>query len=113
MRLKICDENIAAEEKLPPKTPDRSGVGVHYVDAWIKPLNTTLENGAKVVCKRRGIKITLLAGDRKGEGLLRRLVAGPDPRTMLRAALAEAAQAAGVGIVIEGGGVYLDEAQPG
>lgn len=113
MRLKICDENTAAEEKLPPKTPDRSGVGVHYVDAWIKPLNTTLENGVKVTCKRRGIKITLMVGDKKGEGLLRRLAVSPDPKVMLRAALAEAAQAAGVGIMIESGRVFLDEAQPG
>jgi hypothetical protein len=69
---------------------------VHYADAFIKPMNVTLEGGTRVACKRKGLKITLTVGTKKGEGLLRRLEKGPDPVVMLRAALQEAAKAAGV-----------------
>lgn len=93
---KLCDVNQAAVEKLPPQSPDKSGVGVHYADAFIKPMNTKLEDGTRVACKRRGLKITLTVGEKKGEGLLRRLEVGPDPVALLRAALLEAAKAAGV-----------------
>ena len=93
---KLCDVNPAAVEKLPPKAADKSGVGVHYADAFIKPMNVTLEGGTRVACKRKGLKITLTVGTKKGEGLLRRLEKGPDPVVMLRAALQEAAKAAGV-----------------
>ena len=93
---KLCDVNQAAKEKLPPQAPDKSGVGVHYADAFIKPMNAKLEDGTRVACKRKGLKITLTVGDKKGEGLLRRLEVGPDPEAMLRRALADAAKAAGV-----------------
>ena len=39
MKLKICDVNTAAIEKLPERTDDKSGIGVHYVDAYLKPMN--------------------------------------------------------------------------
>ena len=97
---KLCDVNPAAVEKLPPKSVDKSGVGVHYADAFIKPMNATLEGGTRVACKRKGLKITLTVGTKKGEGLLRRLEKGPDPVVMLRAALEEAAKAAGVELQI-------------
>ena len=93
---KLCDVNLAAKEKLPPQGADKSGVGVHYADAFIKPMNTTLPDGTRVACKRRGLKITLTVGTRKGEGLLRRLEVSKDPVEQLRAALQEAAKAAGV-----------------
>jgi hypothetical protein len=93
---KLCDVNAAAIEKLPPKFSDKSGVGVHYADAFLKPMNATLPDGTRVACKRRGLKITLTVGTRKGEGLLRRLEVSRDPVVMLKAALAEAAKAAGV-----------------
>ena len=82
-------------------TGDKSGIGVHYVDAYIKPMNVELEDGTPVKCKRRGLKIALSAGAKKGEGLLRRLAVGPDPVTMLQAALAEAAAAAGIELAVE------------
>ena len=107
MKLKICEVNPAALQKLPEHTDDRSGIGVHYVDAWLKPMNTKLEDGTTVKCKRRGLRITLTAGDAKGEGLMRRLDAGPDPIAMLDAALQEAARAAGVQIAVEDGAIYL------
>lgn len=107
MKTKLCDINAAAGEKLPERTDDRSGVGVHYVDAYIQPMNTKLEDGTPVKCKRRGLKITLTAGGKKGEGLLRRLDVGPDPVAMLDAALQEAAKAAGIELTVENGAIFL------
>jgi hypothetical protein len=107
MQVKLCDLNPAAESQRPERTDDKSGVAVHYVDAWIKPLNTQLDDGTAVKCKRRGLKITLTVGSKKGEGLLRRLEYGPDPDAMLAAALREAAQAAEIGLQVEAGAVYL------
>src|SRR3990170_564585 len=101
MRFKLCDVNTAAVEKLPPHTPDKSGIGVHYVDAYIKPFNVKLEDGTRVKCKRRGLKILLSVGDKKGEGLMRRLDVSRDPTLMLDAALQEAAKSAGLELTIE------------
>jgi hypothetical protein len=98
--MKICDINQAAKEKLPPNAPDKSGIGVHYIDAFIKPMNTKLENETRVACKRKGLKITLTVGDKKGEGLMRRLDVSKDPIVMLNAALQEAAKAAGLELKI-------------
>jgi len=95
--IKLCDINPAAKDKLPPTTPDKSGIGVHYVDAYLKPMNAALPDGTRVACKRRGLKVTLKVGlTKKGDGLMRRLTHGPDPVAMLQACLQEAAQAAGV-----------------
>lgn len=110
--LKLCDLNPAATEQLPPTTPDKSGIGVHYVDAFLAPMNAALPDGTRVSCKRKGLKITLRLGTRKGEGLMRRLQVSRDPRVMLRAALEEAARAAGVGIQITDTEVLLDPAAP-
>ena len=108
MKTKLCDVNAAAREKLPHLTEDKSGIGAHYVDAHVKPMNVTLEDGTAVKCKRRGLKIVFSAGGRKGDGLLRRLVSGPDPVAMLEAALAEAAAAAGVGLTVEDGVLFIE-----
>jgi hypothetical protein len=97
---KLCDINAAAKEKLPPAFPDKSGIGVHYTDAFLKPMNTKLADGTRVSCKRKGLKITLAVGTRKGEGLMRRLEVSRDPVVMLNAALQEAAKAAGVELKI-------------
>jgi hypothetical protein len=107
MRTKLCDVNPSALDKLPPRTEDKSGIGVHYMDAYIKPMNAKLEDGAAVKCKRRGLKITLSAGGRKGEGLMRRLAVGPDPIAMLDAALQEAARNAGIELAVENGTIYI------
>ena len=93
---KLCDINQAAKDKLPPTAPDKSGIGVHYTDAFLKPMNTKLPDGTRVACKRKGLKITLTVGTKKGEGLMRRLEVSKDPVAMLSAALQEAAKAAGV-----------------
>ncbi|HTW48126.1 MAG TPA: hypothetical protein VMD92_09260 [Acidobacteriaceae bacterium] len=107
MKIRLCEVNPAAKDKLPQLTDDKSGIGVHYVDAWIKPMNTKLEDGTPVKCKRRGLKIVLSAGAKKGEGLMRRLDVSPDPVVMLDAALQEAAHAAGLELAVEDGAVYL------
>src|SRR5436853_584073 len=107
MKHRLCELNAAATAKLPQHTDDRSGIGVHYVDAYVKPMNGTLDDGTAVKCKRRGLKIALTVGTRKGEGLMRRLDVSPDPVVMLDAALREAAQAAGVELSIEDGAVFI------
>ena len=108
MKQKLCDVSAIALEKLPAQTADKSGIGVHYVDAYIKPMNATLPDGTSVKCKRRGLKITLTAGAKKGEGLMRRLDVSADPIVMLDAALKEAATAAGLSLTVEEGTVFLD-----
>lgn len=105
--IKLCDIDQSAREKLPPDFPDKSGVGVHYVDAFIKPMNTTLGDGTRVVCKRKGLKLTLTVGTKKGEGLLRRLDVSRDPIVMLDAALREAATSAGVDLQIKENEIHL------
>lgn len=107
MKVKLCDLNPAAKEKLPAHTEDKSGIGVHYIDAYIKPMNTKLEDGTPVKCKRRGLKITLSAGAKKGEGLMRRLDVSRDPVVMLDAALKEAAGAAGIELTVEDGAIFI------
>ena len=108
MKSKLCEVNAAAKDKLPHLTDDKSGVAVHYVDAYLKPMNVKLDDGTTVRCKRRGLKITLTAGARKGDGLLRRLERGPDPQAMLAAALEEAARAAGVALTVEENALWLE-----
>jgi hypothetical protein len=100
--IKLCDVNPAAKEKLPPAFRDKSNIGVHYVDAFIAPMNAALADPAatRVACKRRGLRISLRVGAKKGDGLMRRLTVSADPVVMLAAALQEAAQAAGVQLQI-------------
>ncbi len=98
--IKLCDINQAAKEKLPPGFRDKSGIGVHYVDAFIAPMNATLPDNVRVSCKRKGLKLTLRVGTKKGDGLMRRLEVSRDPVVMLPAALQEAAKAAGVELQI-------------
>ena len=108
MKTKLCDVNAAAIDKLPRLTDDKSGIGVHYVDAYLKPMNTQLPYGTFVKCKRRGLKIALSAGSKKGEGLMRRLAVGPDPVVMLDAALQEAARTAGIVLTVEDGAIFIE-----
>ena len=104
---KLCDLNTAAKEKLPPAFPDKSGIGVHYTDAFIKPMNTKLPDGTRVSCKRKGLKIMLTVGTKKGEGMMRRLAVSKDPVVMLNAALQDAAKAAGVELKVTENEVFV------
>ena len=106
MRVKLCEVNSVAEDKLPQHTGDKSGIGVHYVDAYIKPMNVKLEDGTPVKCRRRGLKIALSVGGKKGDGLMRRIDVSADPVVMLNAALEEAAKAAGIELIVEGGAIF-------
>ena len=104
---KLCDINPGAKEKLPPAFAEKSGIGSHYVDAFLKPMNTKLPDGTRVGCKRKGLKVTLTVGAKKGDGLLRRLDVGKDPVVMLGAALQEAAKTAGVEMNITDTEVFI------
>ena len=106
--IKICDIDQKAKEKLPPVFNDKSGIGVHYTDAFIKPMNKTLEDGTRIACKRKGLKISLVVGTKKGEGLMRRLDVSKDPVIMLNAALQEAAKAAGVELKITDNEIFIE-----
>ena len=107
MKQRLCEVNTTAVTKLPQHTDDRSGIGVHYVDAYIKPMNAKLEDGTPVKCKRRGLKIALSVGAKKGDGLMRRLGVSADPVVMLDAALQEAAKGAGVELSVEDGAIFI------
>ena len=105
--IKVCDVNQAAKEKLPPAFAEKSGIGVHYVDAFIKPMNVKLEDGTRISCKRKGLKILLVAGTKKGDGLMRRLDVSPDPVVMLSSALQEAAKSAGLELNITESEIFI------
>ncbi len=109
---KLCDINPAAKDKLPPVFAEKSGIGSHYVDAFLKPMNTKLPDGTRVGCKRKGLKITLTVGTKKGEGLMRRLAVSKDPVVMLDAALQEAAKAAGLELKIAGSEILVGSYAP-
>ena len=108
MKIRLADENTEAKQLIPPTAPDGSGIGVNYVEAYIKPLNVELDDGTKVSCKRKGLKITLSVGDKTGEAILRRIEHGPDAKNILRQALETAAQEAGSKLLFEDGGVWLE-----
>ncbi len=108
MKIKLANENAAADKWLPDMTPDGSEIGANYADAYVKPMNKTLDDGTEVRCNRRGLKITVQVGERKGEALLRRLEHGPDVRSILQAALHSAFEAAGVSFTADDGEIYLD-----
>ena len=59
-------------------------------------------------CKRKGLRVTLRVGPKKGDGLMRRLAAGPEPAAMLEACLQEAALAAGVRIQVTDTEILID-----
>jgi hypothetical protein len=109
---KLCDINPAAKDKLPPVFAEKSGIGSHYIDAFIKPMNTKLPDGTRVGCKRKGLKITLTVGTKKGEGLMRRLAVSKDPVVMLDAALQEAAKVAGIELQIAGSEILVGNYAP-
>ena len=102
MKQRVCDVPVPAVV-----ADDKSGIGVHYVDGYLKPMNVKLEDGTAVKAKRRGLKVTLQIGAKKGDGLMRRLDVSPDPVVMLDAALQEAAKNAGVELTVEGGAIYV------
>jgi hypothetical protein len=110
MKTDLAAENPAAPDMLRPEKNDRSGVGVHYVDAWLKPVRAgvLLADGRKFSVKRRGLKVTMALGSEKSHGLLRRLDNGPTPVEMLRGALDEAGAQLGVTVTAADGRLWLE-----
>lgn len=70
-------------------------------------MNKTLEDGTRISCKRKGLKINLTVGNKKGEGLMRRIDVSPDPVIMLDTALQEAARSAGVELNITENEIFI------
>lgn len=108
MKVELGRIPEGAERHLPDAEPDASGIGINYAEAYLKVFKQTLEDGRKISCKRRGLKLTLKIGERTGTALMNRLEHGPDVRDMLRHALSEAAAAADATFSVEDGVVYLD-----
>ena len=108
MRVDLGPIPADAERWLPENEEDASGIGVNYADAVLKMFKTTLEDGRKIVCTRRGLEVTLKVGDRSGSALLRRIEHGPDVRDIMHQALIEAAAGAGARYSIEDGTAFLE-----
>lgn len=107
-KVRIAEENKEAEKLIPPSQRDGSGIGINYADAYIKVMNTTLEDGRKIACKRKGLKITMSIGDNKGEALMDKFDNGPDVKNILKEALRTAAKEAASEFNVEDGGIYLE-----
>ena len=108
MKIRIGPEDERAQGKLPSVKPDASGIGVNYADAYLKAFKTTLDDGRKVTCTRRGLMVTFKIGDRKGEGLMRRIEHGPDVKDILQHALQEAALDGGWELSTKDGEIFVD-----
>jgi len=108
MKLRITDENVEAEKLIPPSAPDGSGIGVNYVDSYIKPMNVETEDGRKITCKRKGLKILFSIDDQKGEAIMRRIDHGPDVKNILRQALLTAVDQAGAKFLVEDNSIFLE-----
>ena len=109
MKYKIGSEDASAAAKLAPDFLDNSGIGVHYVDQYLKRLNAKSEGEFEVKARRRGLKISLKINGKVGSGLMRRLDVSDDPKVMLQAALKEAAEAAGYQYSLEDGDFFIEE----
>ena len=108
MKFKIGEEIKSAEEKLAPDFPDNSGIGVHYMDAYLKAFNSKTDD-YEVKSKRRGLKVSLKINGTVGSGLMRRLDVSSDPKVMLQAALKEAAENAGYKYSLENGEIWFEK----
>ncbi len=108
MRVTIPIDEAQVNSHLPEVKTDGSGVGVNYADQFLKPFKVTLEDGRKLLAKRKGLKITITIGDKSGEAILRRIENGPDVKDIFRKALEEAAHNAGASVVFDNGAIHLD-----
>jgi hypothetical protein len=108
MRIELGPIPDETKRWLPESEPDASGVGVNYADACLKLFKRNLEDGRKMIAKRRGLKVTLKIGERSGSALLDRLAHGPEVGEILHHALVEAAAGAGAAFSVEGDLLILD-----
>ena len=109
MKFKIGVENKDAEQKLAADFVDNSAIGVHYMDAYLKTLNSEVAEGNEVKVKRRGLKVSLKINGEVGHGLMRRLDVSPEPKVMLQAAIKEAVTDAGYIYSLENGEFWLEK----
>jgi hypothetical protein len=56
-KTRLCDVPAAAKEKLPEHTGDKSGIGVHFVDAFIKPMN--VQAALQEAAKAAGVELSI------------------------------------------------------
>jgi len=108
MKIVIGKEVKTAETKLANDFVDNSGIGVHYVDEYIKQLNVKNDD-FEVKAKRKGLKVMLKINGTLGTGLMRRLEVSLDPKIMLQAAIGEAAKEAGFEYKIENGEIIFQD----
>jgi hypothetical protein len=108
MRVTIPINEVETDKHLPEAEPDGSGVGVNYADQILKAFKLTLEDGRKMLAKRKGLKITITVGDKSGEAIMRRIENGPDVKQIFRKALVEAAQNAGAALTFEPNEIHLE-----
>lgn len=109
MKFKVGEENKEAELKLAANFTDNSGIGVHYMDAYLKPFNSKVDGEFEVRVKRKGLKVSLKINGEVGHGLMRRLTVSTDPKIMLQAALKEAATEAGYQYSLDNGSFYFEK----
>jgi hypothetical protein len=108
MRITIHVDEAEANKHLPESEPDGSGVGVNYADQVLKAFKLTLEDGRKMLAKRKGLKITITVGEKSGDAIMRRIENGPDVKQIFRNALTEAASNLGAALTFEPNTIYLD-----
>jgi len=109
MKFKIGEENKEAVQKLAADFTDNSGIGVHYMDAYLKPFNTKVEGEYEIKVRRKGLKVSLKINGELGTGLMRRLTVSKDPKVMLQTCLKEAADMAGYVYSLENGSFYFEK----
>ena len=109
MKFNIGRENKDADQKLAADFPDNSGIGVHYMDAYLKPFNSKIDGEYEVKVKRRGLKISLKINGEVGHGLMRRLEVSTDPKVMLQEAIKEAATEAGYNYSLENSEFWFEK----
>jgi hypothetical protein len=108
MRVTIPIDETQVNAHLPEVKADGSGVGVNYADQILKPFKVTLDDGRKLLAKRKGLKITITIGEKSGEAILRRIENGPEVKNIFRKALEEAARNAGASVVFDANAIHLD-----
>ena len=109
MKFTIGKENKEAALKLAKDFPDNSGIGVHYMDAYLKSFTCKVEGEYEIKVKRRGLKVSLKINGEVGHGLMRRLTVSEDPKVMLQAAIKEASNNAGYSYSLENGSFWFEK----
>lgn len=108
MKIIIGKENKEAEKLLPHNYQDKSGIGVHYTDEYLKQFNIKTDDGHEIKAKRKGLKISIKIDSEVGNGLMRLEEYGPEPTFLLQKALCEAAEEIGFKFTNEDGFICFE-----